>query len=72
MTVEDAGRDCSKSLSSALHLLSQLGPNFAKRCPKTKPVPNSPVPHASLRSAAGYARIFGSLKENIFRDLYES
>lgn len=68
MKVEDAGRDCSKSLSSAL--LSQLSPNFARCCPKTKPVPNFPVLHANLRSAAAYARILGGLKENILRDLH--
>lgn len=72
MKVEDAGRDCSKSLSSAFRLLSQLSPNFATCCPKTKPVPNFPVLHANLRSAAAYARILGGLKENIFRDLQKS
>lgn len=71
MKVEDAGRDRSESLSSALHLLSQLSPIFARCCPKTKPVPNFPVLHANLRSAAAYARILGGLKENIFRDLHE-
>lgn len=72
MKVEDAGRDCSKSLPLAFHLLSQLGPNFARCCPKTKPVLNFPVPPANLRTVAVYARILGGLKENTFRDLHKS